>query len=68
MKEYLDGLGPVRRKVASPGEIHEMLTTELDPSRLPSAHGGHMITTFDSVEETSGPSCGDGGRENCLVM
>ena len=58
-KKYLNGLGLVRRKVASPGEIHDKLVTELDPSTLPSAHGGHIITSFNSVEETSGPFCGD---------
>lgn len=54
-KEHLDGLGPVWRNVATsgPGEIHDVLVTKLDPSTLPSAHGGHMIATFDSVEETS---------------
>jgi hypothetical protein len=70
VKYYLDSLGPDRRKLASPGEIHRVLMTELDPPTPPSAHGGRLIVTFDSVEEKSGfgfsgaSSCGD----NCLVM
>jgi hypothetical protein len=56
MKEYLDSLGPHRRTLASPGEIHRVLMTELDPPTPPSAHDGHLIAIFDSVEENSG--CG----------
>mmetsp|Transcript_3914 Transcript_3914/g.9491 ORF Transcript_3914/g.9491 Transcript_3914/m.9491 type:complete len:89 (+) Transcript_3914:3684-3950(+) len=51
VKDYLDGLGPVDRKFVSPGEIHRMLMTELDPPTLPNTHDGRLIGTFDSVEE-----------------
>jgi hypothetical protein len=70
VKDHLDSLRPDRRKVASPGKIHRVLMTELGPPTRPSAAGGHVIATFDSVEENSGfgvcgaSSCG----ENCLVM
>jgi hypothetical protein len=40
VKSYLDSLGPDYRKLASPGQIHDMLMTELDPPTRPSAQGG----------------------------
>jgi hypothetical protein len=70
VKDYLDSLGLDYRKLAIPGDIHHVLMTELDPPTPLSAHGDHLIVTFDSVEEKSGfgvcgtSSCGD----NCLVM
>jgi hypothetical protein len=66
VKDYLDSLGPDRRKLASPGNIHRVLMTKLDPPTPPSAHGVHLIATFDSVEEKSG--FGVCGASNCLIM
>lgn len=44
--------------------------TELDPPTLPSTHGGHLIATFDSVEEKGGLGVSGalGCGENCVVM
>jgi hypothetical protein len=64
VKVYLDNLECRHRELASPGEIHLMLTA-LYPPTPPTADVGHLITTLDSVEEKSGFGvCGD----NCLVM
>jgi hypothetical protein len=64
VKDHLDNLEPLDRELASPGEIHLMLT-ELYPPTPPTTHVGHLIATLDSVEEKSGFGvCGD----NCLVM